>query len=1050
MASRGGAGGRGPGGRGGGRVPGAHVGGGGGYQQPYNRGGGGGGGYQQPYGRGDGGGYPQQPLVGRREDGGGGLGRGGVEAHAARPAAPRPVAPMVGVPAAAVASTSARPPAAAVASSSASAASTSAAAPAPRLPVPPAAAAAVDSLARGVGRLAVAGAGPAAPPAPAAARSAQAPAHQPPPPPPAAVPPPVSSEGIAHPARPGFGTVGRKVVVRANHFLVKVADNDICHYDGYFAVVSVGEIVFITTIWVSISPEPKARRTNRVLLSELVKVHGATSLARKMPAYDGSRSLYTAGELPFKTMDFVVKLGRREIEYKVTIRYAARANLYHLQRFLNGQQRDSPHDTIQALDVVMRESPSLNYVTVSRSFFSKQFGAATDIGDGLECWRGYYQSLRPTQMGVSLNIDICSTSFYKSIPVVQFVDKCLRLTNPAQPFTDSDRLKIKKALRGVRVETTHQQGKRSTYKITGISSVPLAQLSFSCNNGPQLTVVQYFKQRYKYQLQYTAWPCLQSGSESKPIYLPMEVCEIIEGQKYLRKLSDKQVTSILKATCERPQVREKNIIQMVDQNNYSADRLAQAFGITVANQMANVQARVLPPPMLKYHDSGREKTVAPSIGQWNMINKKMVNGGTVHSWTCLSFCRIERHVVDRICSDLVQMCNSIGMVFNRRPVIEVQSASPNHIEAALRDVHSRAPNLQLLIVILPDVSGHYGKIKRLCETELDIVSQCINPKAKKNMQYFENVALKINVKVGGRNTVLERANVPNGIPFVSDLPTIIFGADVTHPVAGEDSSASIAAVVASMDWPQVTTYKALVGAQAHRQEIIQNLFWTATDPEKGTPVNGGMIRELLHSFFRRTGRKPGRIIFYRDGVSEGQFSHVLLHEMDAIRKACASLQHGYLPRVTFVVVQKRHHTRLFPEVHGRRDLTDKSGNILPGTVIDTNICHPSEFDFYLCSHAGIQGTSRPAHYHVLYDENGFSADALQMLTNSLCYTYARCTRSVSIVPPVYYAHLAAFRARHYIEQAEGTDGASDVSGGPAAFRQLPQVKDKVKEVMFFC
>jgi hypothetical protein len=47
-------------------------------------------------------------------------------------------------------------------------------------------------------------------------------------------------------------------------------------------------------------------------------------------------------------------------------------------------------------------------------------------------------------------------------------------------------------------------------------------------------------------------------------------------------------------------------------------------------------------------------------------------------------------------------------------------------------------------------------------------------------------------------------------------------------------------------------------------------------------------------------------------------------------KACASLEEGYLPPLTFVVVQKRHHTRLFPEVHGRHDMTDKSGNILPG------------------------------------------------------------------------------------------------------------------------
>jgi hypothetical protein len=37
---------------------------------------------------------------------------------------------------------------------------------------------------------------------------------------------------------------------------------------------------------------------------------------------------------------------------------------------------------------------------------------------------------------------------------------------------------------------------------------------------------------------------------------------------------------------------------MVRHNNYSADKMAQVFGITVANQMANVQARVLPPPMV--------------------------------------------------------------------------------------------------------------------------------------------------------------------------------------------------------------------------------------------------------------------------------------------------------------------------------------------------------------------------------------------------------------------------------------------------------------------
>ena len=42
---------------------------------------------------------------------------------------------------------------------------------------------------------------------------------------------PVSKKGLAHPARPGPGTAGKKVMIRANHFLVNVADNNLFHYD---------------------------------------------------------------------------------------------------------------------------------------------------------------------------------------------------------------------------------------------------------------------------------------------------------------------------------------------------------------------------------------------------------------------------------------------------------------------------------------------------------------------------------------------------------------------------------------------------------------------------------------------------------------------------------------------------------------------------------------------------------------------------------------------------------------------------------------------------
>ncbi|KAK7311156.1 hypothetical protein RJT34_09105 [Clitoria ternatea] len=138
--------------------------------------------------------------------------------------------------------------------------------------------------------------------------------------------------------------------------------------------------------------------------------------------------------------------------------------------------------------------------------------------------------------------------------------------------------------------------------------------------------------------------------------------------------------------------------------------------------------------------------------------------------------------------------------------------------------------LELLIAILPDNNGSlYGDLKRICETDLGLISQCylIKHVFKVNRQYLANVALKINVKMGGRNIVLLDV-LSWRIPLVSDIPIIIFGADVTHPESREDSCPSIAA---NMEF---------------NYNVIQYIF--------------------------------------RDGVSEGQFYQVLLYELDAIRK----------------------------------------------------------------------------------------------------------------------------------------------------------------------
>ncbi|XP_062030666.1 protein argonaute 1-like [Rosa rugosa] len=882
---------------------------------------------------------------------------------------------------------------------------------------------------------------------------------------------PVSSKGMRFPLRPGKGKTGTRCTVKANHFFAELPDKDLHQYD------------------VTITPEVTSRGVNRAVMSQLVKTYKDSHLSSRLPAYDGRKSLYTAGPLPFQSKEFKITLlddeegqagqARRERDFRVVIKFAARADLHHLGLFLQGRIADAPQEALQVLDIVLRELPTSRYCPVGRSFYDPGLGRRQPLGEGLESWRGFYQSIRPTQMGLSLNIDMSSTAFIEPLPVIEFVTQLLNRDVQARPLSDSDRVKIKKALRGVRVEVTHRGNMRRKYRISGLTSQATRELTFPVDErGTMKSVVEYFHETYGFAIQHPYWPCLQVGNQQRPNYLPMEVCKIVEGQRYSKRLNERQITALLKVTCQRPQERERDIMQTVRHNAYAEDPYAQEFGIKISENLAQVEARILPPPWLKYHDTGREKDCLPQVGQWNMMNKKMVNGGKVTNWICINFSRnVQDSVAKGFCYELAQMCHISGMAFNPEPVLPPVSARPDQVEKVLKtryhDAMTKIPGkeLDLLVVILPDNNGSlYGDLKRICETDLGLVSQCCLTKHvfRMSKQYLANVALKINVKVGGRNTVLVDA-ISRRIPLVSDRPTIIFGADVTHPHPGEDSSPSIAAVVASQDWPEITKYAGLVCAQAHRQELIQDLFKQWQDPVKGT-MSGGMIKELLISFRRATGQKPQRIIFYRDGVSEGQFYQVLLYELDAIRKACASLEPNYQPPVTFVVVQKRHHTRLFADNHRDRNAIDRSGNILPGTVVDSKICHPTEFDFYLCSHAGIQGTSRPAHYHVLWDENKFTADALQSLTNNLCYTYARCTRSVSIVPPAYYAHLAAFRARFYMEP-ETSDSGSMSSGahgrgggmagagggrstrapGPnAAVRPLPALKENVKKVMFYC
>ena len=96
-------------------------------------------------------------------------------------------------------------------------------------------------------------------------------------------------------------------------------------------------------------------------------------------------------------------------------------------------------------------------------------------------------------------------------------------------------------------------------------------------------------------------------------------------------------------------------------------------------------------------------------------------------------------------------------------------------------------------------------------------------------------------------------------------------------------------------------------------------------------------------------KRPAKIIYYRDGVSDGQFENTVMEELCGIQDACTGLHPEYKPKISVVVCTKRHKQR-FVVKSGKQPI-----NMEPGTVIDTGVVSPNYHNFFLCSHQAIQG-----------------------------------------------------------------------------------------------
>jgi eukaryotic translation initiation factor 2C len=197
--------------------------------------------------------------------------------------------------------------------------------------------------------------------------------------------------------------------------------------------------------------------------------------------------------------------------------------------------------------------------------------------------------------------------------------------------------------------------------------------------------------------------------------------------------------------------------------------------------------------------------------------------------------------------------------------IQLRNDTISDIEKCLQELATKG--YRLVFVIIQDRNDCYAKVKQAAELRVGILTQCIkgntifrmgrgNP-----MMTIGNILLKVNAKLNGKNHEIDESSytkfnaVNSGVMFV--------GADVTHPSPDQRDIPSVVGVAASYDNVGFR-YQCAWRLQDPKKEMIEDLE--------------NILVEQLRFYGVKNKKLPGKIMYYRDGVSEGQFLEARLFE----------------------------------------------------------------------------------------------------------------------------------------------------------------------------
>ncbi|XP_022646042.1 protein argonaute-2-like [Varroa destructor] len=844
------------------------------------------------------------------------------------------------------------------------------------------------------------------------------------------------------------GTQGKPIKLMSNCYGLEFPDANWYKYDVQIHRGNEQQAVELEHLdTIKLKDRIASRGLCRDIMLHVFNKHGST-LGHDLPAYDG-RKILILNRKPFDgeryfTVNVPTPRGRT-VEYTVKLMHVLDIDVSSVDLFYKGKTNTLDPEVLQAVNIVVDTSFSnKKWVAVNRLYYEPG-KVGRPLGGGKELREGIYTATMYADWKPLLVVDKARTVFAAALPLIDYAADVLGTSREALTMSGLNAGQVetlKKEVKSLMVKLEHTTYGR-TVKISGITRTPVNRTMFMDEQKQEKSVAAYFAQTYpKTPLRYPNLQCIEvkRANLTKTDYFPIEVCIVKRDQPSWKKLNPDQTAKMIRVSQEKPHERFQFL-----RNNIgtiaSANELKK-FGLRLSDTPIMTDGRTLESPGIRVGN----RSIEVRAGSWQLPEFHIA--AEVPQWVVVDCADLPRNYIDKLASMLKQQGEKMKMRISyptnilARPNWRMPATTKQMMEE-IRGCH-RDPSKPLLAVIVLSRNTSYSEIKSLTETNENfklIVTQCIKSdnvrnEKKLNFSFVDNLFKKINAKLNGVNSIVQR------VPKVFQEEYIVLGADVTHPSPG-DMNPSIAAVVGSINNDSskyCTEISVQCSESSNRIEYIINLR--------------EIVLKLLKAYVKRNDdRKPKYIYYLRDGVSDGQFQEVRYREVLAIRQACYDLQVHYQPSITVLVAQKRHHVR-FTVVDSRTGT--RSGNIPPGTYIDRDVVHAKNHDFYMYTHEGLIGTSRPTHYQLIHADKPISTDEITEMIYYLTHNYARASRSVSIPAPIYYAHLAAFRAKEHLKADPTLCGSSSVSSGSddiridlRKYQQACDVNDATKDKLYY-